>query len=71
MTQIALGLTDAASSLMQTCLGMNVSGAEHYGAGDTTRIRSFQAFDHASGFSLATEIAVAHTSRRRKAGRMK
>lgn len=46
-------------SLVQTCSGMNVSEADHYGAGQTARTLPFQALDHASGFFLATGIAAA------------
>lgn len=46
-------------SLVQTCSGMNVSEAEHYGDGETARTLPFQALDHASGFFLATGIAAA------------
>jgi crotonobetainyl-CoA:carnitine CoA-transferase CaiB-like acyl-CoA transferase len=44
-------------SLVQTCSGMNVSEAEHFGAGETARPLPFQALDHASGYFLAAGIA--------------
>lgn len=46
-------------SLIQTCSGMNISEAEHFGAGKTARPLPFQALDHASGFFLAAGIAAA------------
>lgn len=46
-------------SLVQTCSGMNVSEAEHYGNGEAARTLPFQALDHASGFFLAAGIAAA------------
>ncbi|TKA21850.1 hypothetical protein B0A50_08519 [Salinomyces thailandicus] len=46
-------------SLVQTCSGINVSEAAHYGSGETARTLPFQALDHASGFFLATGIAAA------------
>jgi crotonobetainyl-CoA:carnitine CoA-transferase CaiB-like acyl-CoA transferase len=38
---------------------MNVSEAEHYGAGETARTLPFQALDSASGFFLAAGISAA------------
>ena len=46
-------------SLVQTGSGMNVSEAEHFGAGETARPLPFQALDHASGYFLAAGIAAA------------
>jgi crotonobetainyl-CoA:carnitine CoA-transferase CaiB-like acyl-CoA transferase len=46
-------------SLVQTGSGMNVSEAEHFGAGETARPLPFQALDHASGYFLATGISAA------------
>lgn len=46
-------------SLVQTCSGMNVSEAEHYGTGEVARVLPFQALDHASGYFLATGIIAA------------
>lgn len=46
-------------SLVQTCSGMNVSEAEHYGTGETARTLPFQALDSASGFFLAAGISAA------------
>jgi hypothetical protein len=43
-------------SLVQTCSGMNVSEAEHYGAGEPARPTPCQALDHAGGYLLATGI---------------
>lgn len=45
-------------SLVQTCSGMNVSEAEHYGAGDA-RPTPCQALDHAGGYFLAAGIMAA------------
>jgi crotonobetainyl-CoA:carnitine CoA-transferase CaiB-like acyl-CoA transferase len=46
-------------SLMQTCSGMNVSEAEHFGAGEAARATPCQALDHASGYFLAAGISAA------------
>lgn len=46
-------------SLVQTASGMNVSEAEHFGAGEAARPLPFQALDHASGFFLAAGISAA------------
>lgn len=46
-------------SLVQTCSGMNVSEAEHYGEGAAARPTPCQALDHAGGFLLATGISAA------------
>ena len=46
-------------SLVQTCSGMNVCEAEHYGAGETARTLPYQALDSASGFFLAAGISAA------------
>ncbi|KAL1866059.1 hypothetical protein Daus18300_006960 [Diaporthe australafricana] len=46
-------------SLVQTCSGMNVSEAEHYGAGEPARHMPCQALDHAGGYLLAAGIMVA------------
>lgn len=43
-------------SLVQTCSGMNVSEAEHFGAGEPARPTPCQALDHAGGYLLATGI---------------
>ncbi|KIW13638.1 hypothetical protein PV08_08829 [Exophiala spinifera] len=43
-------------SIVQTCSGMNVSEAEHYGKGDAARPLPCQALDHASGYFLAAGI---------------
>lgn len=43
-------------SLVQTCSGMNVSEAEHRGAGEAARPTPCQALDHAGGYLLATGI---------------
>ncbi|OJZ91389.1 hypothetical protein ASPFODRAFT_41819 [Aspergillus luchuensis CBS 106.47] len=46
-------------SLVQTCSGMNVSEAEHFGAGEAARPLPCQALDHAGGFFLASGIMAA------------
>ncbi|KAA8646042.1 hypothetical protein EYZ11_008570 [Aspergillus tanneri] len=46
-------------SLVQTCSGMNVSEAEHYGAGEPARAMPCQALDHAGGYFLAAGIQAA------------
>ncbi|RAQ67360.1 CAIB/BAIF family enzyme [Aspergillus flavus] len=46
-------------SLIQTCAGMNVSEAEHFGAGEAARPTPCQALDHAGGYFLAAGITAA------------
>lgn len=46
-------------SLVQTCSGMNVSEAEHYGEGEAARPTPCQALDHGGGYLLATGIIAA------------
>lgn len=46
-------------SLVQTCSGMNVSEAEHFGAGEPARPTPCQALDHAAGYFLAAGIMTA------------
>ncbi|KAF8860194.1 CAIB/BAIF family enzyme [Acephala macrosclerotiorum] len=46
-------------SLVQTCSGMNVSEAEHFGEGEVARPTPCQALDHAAGYFLATGIPAA------------
>ncbi|KAL4949482.1 CoA-transferase family III domain-containing protein [Aspergillus filifer] len=46
-------------SLVQTCSGMNVSEAEHYGKGEPARPTPCQALDHAGGYFLAAGIMAA------------
>ncbi|KAL4985171.1 CoA-transferase family III domain-containing protein [Aspergillus falconensis] len=46
-------------SLIQTCSGMNVSEAEHFGAGEAARPTPCQALDHAGGYFLAAGIMAA------------
>ncbi|BAE56244.1 unnamed protein product [Aspergillus oryzae RIB40] len=46
-------------SLVQTCSGMNVSEAEHYGAGEPARPMPCQALDHAAGYFLASGVQAA------------
>ena len=41
-------------SLIQTCSGMNVSEAEHFGAGEAARPTPCQALDHAGAYFLAS-----------------
>jgi crotonobetainyl-CoA:carnitine CoA-transferase CaiB-like acyl-CoA transferase len=55
-------------SLVQTCSGMNVSEAEHYGAGKPARPMPCQALDHASGYFLATGINAALYKRATEGG---
>ncbi|KAG6354480.1 hypothetical protein INS49_004497 [Diaporthe citri] len=46
-------------SLVQTCSGMNVSGAEYAGKGEAARRTPCQALDHAGGYWLATGVLAA------------
>ncbi|KAJ5109843.1 hypothetical protein N7532_002488 [Penicillium argentinense] len=46
-------------SLVQTCSGMNVSEAEHFGAGEAAKPTPCQALDHAGGYFLAAGIIAA------------
>lgn len=46
-------------SLVQTCSGMNVSEASHFGAGEAARPTPCQALDHAAGYFLAAGISAA------------
>lgn len=46
-------------SIVQTCSGMNVSEAEHFGDGSPARSTPCQALDHASGYFLAAGIMAA------------
>ncbi|KAL5354950.1 CoA-transferase family III [Aspergillus floccosus] len=46
-------------SLVQTCSGMNVSEAEHFGAGEPARPTPCQALNHAGGYFLAAGIMAA------------
>ncbi|KAL7944239.1 CoA-transferase family III domain-containing protein [Trichoderma barbatum] len=46
-------------SLVQTCSGMNVSEAEHFGAGEPARALPCQGLDHAAGYLLATGVIAA------------
>lgn len=46
-------------SLVQTCSGMNVSEAEHFGQGEAAKALPCQALDHASGYFLAIGIMAA------------
>ena len=46
-------------SLVQTCSGMNVSEAEHYGDGAAARPMPCQALDHGGGYLLATGVMAA------------
>lgn len=46
-------------SLVQTCSGINVAEAEHYGANEPMRVLPCQAFDHGAGYLLATGIIAA------------
>jgi len=55
-------------SLVQTCSGINVADAERYGAGEAARVLPCQAFDHASGYLLATGIMAALYERTTEGG---
>lgn len=46
-------------SLVQTCSGLNVSEAEHKGAGEAAMPLPCQALDHAAGYFLAAGISAA------------
>ncbi|KAL7937312.1 CoA-transferase family III domain-containing protein [Trichoderma chlorosporum] len=46
-------------SLVQTCSGMNVSEAAHFGAGEPARVMPCQALDHAAGYLLAAGVSAA------------
>lgn len=46
-------------SLVQTCSGMNVSEAHHFGKGEPARPTPCQALDHAGGYFLAAGILAA------------
>jgi crotonobetainyl-CoA:carnitine CoA-transferase CaiB-like acyl-CoA transferase len=46
-------------SLLQTCSGMNVSEARHFGQGEPARPTPCQALDHAGGYFLAAGIMAA------------
>lgn len=55
-------------SLVQTCSGMNVSEAEHFGEGRAARSTPCQALDHASGYFLAAGICAALYKRATEGG---
>lgn len=55
-------------SLVQTCSGMNVSEAEHFGEGAAARPMPVQALDHSAGYLLATGIAAAVYKRATEGG---
>ncbi|KAL0257644.1 hypothetical protein SLS55_006807 [Diplodia seriata] len=46
-------------SLVQTCSGMNVSEAAHFGEGEEARPMPCQALDHATGYLLAAGVCAA------------
>jgi CoA-transferase family III len=56
-------------SLVQTCSGMNVSEAEHFGAGEPARPTPCQALDHGAGFLLAFGIMAAVYKRATEGGK--
>ncbi|KAK5072442.1 hypothetical protein LTS08_008072 [Lithohypha guttulata] len=58
-------------SLVQTCSGMNVSEAEHYGAGEAARPTPCQALDHTGGYFLAAGIIAALYKRATEGGSYK
>jgi CoA-transferase family III len=55
-------------SLVQTCSGMNVSEAEHFGTGLPARPAPCQVLDHASGYLMATGIVAALFKRATEGG---
>lgn len=55
-------------SLVQTCTGMNIAEAEHYGDGAAARPLPCQALDYAGGYFLATGIAAALYKRATEGG---
>lgn len=55
-------------SLVQTCSGMNVSEAEHYGGGEPARPAPCQVLDHGAGYLLATGIIAAVYKRATEGG---
>lgn len=55
-------------SLVQTCSGMNISEAEHFGAGEPARAMPCQALDHAGGYLLATGVMAALYNRSQVGG---
>ena len=55
-------------SLVQTCSGMNVSEAEHFGEGEGARPTPCQALDHAAGYFLAAGISAALYKRATEGG---
>ncbi|OLN83307.1 CaiB/baiF CoA-transferase family protein [Colletotrichum chlorophyti] len=55
-------------SLVQTCSGMNVSEADHFGAGESARPMPCQALDHAAGYFLATGVSAAVYKRATEGG---
>ena len=55
-------------SIVQTCSGINVSEAEHFGEDETSRVLPCQALDHASGYFLATGIMAALYKRATEGG---
>ncbi|CCF35003.1 CoA-transferase family III [Colletotrichum higginsianum] len=55
-------------SLVQTCSGMNVSEAEHFGAGEPARPMPCQALDHGAGYFLASGISAALYKRATEGG---
>ena len=55
-------------SIVQTCSGINVSEAEHFGEGETSRVLPCQALDHASGYFLAAGVMAALYKRATEGG---
>ncbi|KAK1585388.1 CoA-transferase family III [Colletotrichum navitas] len=55
-------------SLVQTCGGMNVSEAQHHGAGEPAMPLPCQALDHGAGFLLASGISAALYKRATEGG---
>ncbi|KIW06064.1 uncharacterized protein PV09_03236 [Verruconis gallopava] len=55
-------------SIVQTCSGMNVSEAEHFGEGSPARPMPCQALDHGTGYLLATGIMAALYRRAKEGG---
>ncbi|GJC86128.1 CaiB/baiF CoA-transferase family protein ZK892.4 [Colletotrichum liriopes] len=55
-------------SLVQTCSGMNVSEARHFGSGEPAKPLPCQALDHGAGYYLASGISAALYKRATEGG---
>jgi crotonobetainyl-CoA:carnitine CoA-transferase CaiB-like acyl-CoA transferase len=58
-------------SLVQTCSGVNVADAEHYGSDEPVRVLPCQAFDHGAGYLLALGVMAALYKRATEGGTYK